>query len=154
MKPSLHVASTGLAAGLIVLATGSWPAGLASCLTGVFIDLDHVWDYVLARRRIPRPREFFRFWAEFREERLYTWLHAWEFVPLLLLGSWLGPAREICLGLAWGLFQHLLLDQLGNGVTPGAYWLAWRWAKGFRSRYLLKSLQKLPPPQEPPEHSS
>jgi hypothetical protein len=109
-------------------------------LSGFFLDVDHFLDYSLALRPQRNLVDFFQFWATFREKRLFEFLHAWEFIPLLLLADGLGWQRPWTLGLALGLCHHLTLDQIGNGVTPNAYWLSWRCATGFRSQGLLRAL--------------
>lgn len=137
MKSSVHLAASAAGAGLLWAATGSWAAALWSCAGGWLLDLDHVPEYLAARPQRISAEDFFAFWRTFNEPRVYLWLHAWEWVPLLGAAWLLGWAPAATGGLAFGLLHHLILDQFGNCVRPAGYSLLQRLRSGFKSEYVL-----------------
>ena len=112
-------------------------AGLAS----VFIDLDHVGDYVLYRRGWRGVRDFFESCEEGRLTRLYLFLHAWEWPLLfLLLYASLGAPQWTAM-IALGMAYHLAFDAVGNRhiVIPRFYFITYRLGKGFEGALLYKN---------------
>ncbi len=139
MRVTVH-AGTSLVGGLALgLLSGSWLAAGCSVLSGVFLDLDHLVEYGLARRAHPSVRDFSKFWREYPEPRVFLWLHSGELLLVFAGAAWGGIAPAVTGGLAFGLAHHLLLDQLGNGVRWGGYFLLFRWALGFQTRRLFNS---------------
>ena len=98
MKPVQHVVvSSVLAAGLYAVLR-SWEASVATVLSGVFIDCDHLLDYLIEAGPRFRPRDFFDFYENrgFKKTRL-LW-HGWEWVPVLLVASALSGWHPILIG--------------------------------------------------------
>ena len=113
-----HLAASAVLAGLYV-AAGNRRAAYAAIGTGVFVDLDHAVDFVVARRTTP-------------ENLVVAPLHGWELVPFVAaLDLWL----RVSGGLVAGYLVHLTIDQLSNRFeTRFAYLLAHRAWRGFRLR--------------------
>jgi hypothetical protein len=118
--------------------SGDWFAGALAGLASVLLDLDHGLEYWHARRRWVSIRDFLAFFNNYKEEKLFVLLHAYEWVAVGLLLSVAGIAPQLTLAVTLGLFTHLLCDQIGNGVYPATYWLAYRMRRGFLTRHLLK----------------
>jgi hypothetical protein len=152
-RPRFHALTTLPAA---ALAYRRWGAGAALGLTagGLFVDLDHLADYVWVRRR-GRRTEFF------------APLHAWELVVAgAALAFWLrrrrhaaafdvapkaapgeetlspdapeppvdrpGDRESVLLGLLAGLVLHLVQDVIANRPRhPGVYAILYRIRHGF-----------------------
>lgn len=139
MSPSVH-ALVSISGGVILWqGLHSWQAGLASALAGFFIDLDHIVDYVAAGRRSWRVKKFLDFYRYFNEPYVYVPLHVWEAVPILSILAWLGLWPAWLVGLAFGLFHHLLLDQWANGLRLAGYFMSYRLAVGFKSEKIIKN---------------
>jgi hypothetical protein len=97
---------------------------------GVFIDLDHLFDYLIYSKFRFSVRDFFDTCYNYRLKKFYLILHSYEF----LLLSWLAYSltkNEILLGISIGYTVHLVCDQFGNFTYPFSYFLSYRIAKIF-----------------------
>lgn len=104
----------------------SWPLAVASWITGVLIDLDHVLEYLIQRGRLRRLQDLFHASYNRVYTKAYLILHAWELVALWAgLGVATGWNRWV-VGGAIGFVQHLALDQIRNRPSRWAYFLSWR----------------------------
>ena len=140
MKLHQHVIiSIGISA-LVGLGLKSWIAAAACFAAGVFIDLDHVFDYILNCVKNgfkPSIRHFFHSFEYEAFDYLVLLLHSWEFVPIWLALVWYLNWPPVLLGLLIGLASHLLLDQLFNKQAPGGYFLLYRIRYGFSGKHYL-----------------
>ena len=77
MTPIQHtIISTGVSIAVGTW-TNSWEAGLASFLSGILIDLDHIFDYVVARKKMPdNLRDLDDFGLKERKAKLYLFFHS------------------------------------------------------------------------------
>jgi hypothetical protein len=82
-----------------------------------------------------RLRHLFRVFEAEVFENIFIFLHAWEWILVVLVVLWLIAWPPVVVGLAIGLFVHLLLDQLINRHHPWAYFLAFRAAHRFAGFY-------------------
>ena len=125
MKAVSHaIASVPLAAGMH-LATCSWEAvALAVCIS-IFIDVDHLADYVYYRRGWKGLGDFFRVCQEARLKKASVLFHAWEYPIFYVLLVAAGVAPEWLWPLVLGQAYHLAFDTVANPVKPSFYWL-WR----------------------------
>jgi hypothetical protein len=138
MKLAQHVAAS-LPLGLAVrLATGSTGYALASVLASIFIDLDHIPDYLIAKHGWHGLGDFFATCDRADINKVHLALHAWEW-PILICGGWLaGLVSPWLAAIGFGFAYHLAFDQAFNRLTlPGFYWIAYRAGKGFASERLL-----------------
>jgi len=108
-------------------------AGTAACLaSGVLIDLDHLLDYVLARRKLTFDlAELEHFCGKEKFSRLYILFHSYEFLALLWLAIWFWQLNFVWQGVAWGVTLHLVLDQFVNPLKPLVYFFTYRLKHGF-----------------------
>jgi len=131
MKLSHHVASSALIAGLLYLLFKSWSMALSCFLAGIFIDLDHIHDYI---REVGFPfkvKEFFK--AAYHGE-LTRWmlvLHSWELLFLLGMIAWHTNWNSWVTGILIGFSYHIILDKLYNGERLITYSFIWRWKHNF-----------------------
>ncbi|MCK5243357.1 hypothetical protein KAR34_12990 [bacterium] len=144
MRPSVHVTVSIIGGVLVGSLLGSWQAAACSVFSGVLVDLDHVVEYFGIRRKWVSIRDFFEFWMNYKEPRLYLFFHGIEYILILAGAAWLGVAPAITGGLAFGLFHHLLLDQFGNGIRPVGYFLLVRWAWKFKSERIFIAQDTVP----------
>lgn len=140
MKASVHAVASLTLAGVLWGITRQWDLALAALISGTLVDLDHCYEYFLAPARKRSLRDFFAFFTDYQQPRVYVWLHAWELLLLLLLVGALGWGGRVTWGCTFGLGLHLVLDQLGNGVHATSYWLWQRWVLGFRTEAIYPSI--------------
>jgi hypothetical protein len=118
--PRYHLLTSLALGGLLYRASGDRRRLLAPLATGFLIDVDHLFDYALARTG--------------RGRRLVLPLHGWELVPLVAL---LDRALRTGGALAAGYALHLVLDQIWNEKRSRlAYFLTFRASRGFSAEQL------------------
>ena len=131
MKPVRHLATSAAVSGALYTLTGDTELSLASFVSGVLLDVDHIPDYLAQPRRSRSVSDFVQTCLGRQLDRAYLVLHAWE----LLIGAALLTAftgyGSIPLGLLAGFLHHMLLDHIGNRVHPFGYSLLWRASKRF-----------------------
>lgn len=137
MRFSQHVLVSVVISALVWWWLRSLSAALACFLAGVFIDLDHIIDFLYNCRR---PCKISRFFTVFEFEALaniFVFLHSWEFALLwLALMACVPEARQpLALGLFIGFVTHLGLDNLFNRHSRWAYFLFYRLRHGFAGKY-------------------
>ena len=138
MRLKQHAAASLPLGAVLWLAGLGWGPVLLGSLFSVFIDLDHLLDYVLFRKGWRGVKDFFRVSHGSLWQKAYFVCHSWECASLGCLAAYfgLGPAWGLALGAGW--FWHLCLDQYANPVGPGFYFLSYRAAKGFDAKLLLQ----------------
>ena len=83
----------------------------------------------------PDIRYFFDSFASDNYHRARLPLHGWEWCLACAAGAIFFPGHAMIFwGAAFGLLQHLALDQLSNGPAPLGYSLLWRASKDFNYR--------------------
>ncbi len=109
--------------------TGSFWWTIVGIVVNVFMDLDHVLEYLVWARRF-RLREFL-LGRYFREKgTIMVIFHGWEYVVLALI-YWLisGALGGLVVAVAMG--THLLFDQLSWDLSPWAYFISYRLKNKF-----------------------
>lgn len=132
MKLSHHTAYSLTISGMLYMMFKSWELTLSSFLAGIFIDLDHIYDYVREHGWSLNVRDFFRVNNTGQYDRVVLLWHAWEWLVLLAIISWATNWNPWITGILVGFTQHLVLDTARNGSNLWCYSLVWRWAKGFK----------------------
>ena len=137
MQPPKHVIVSLLVSALVWWWLRSSAAAVACFLTGVFIDLDHIVDFLYNSRRHLRIRRFFTVFEFEVLENVFVFLHSWEFalVWLVLLLCLPDVRQPVALGLFAGFVTHLALDNLFNRHSRWAYFLLYRLRHGFVAKY-------------------
>lgn len=127
MSPVSHAAISGIVSAVFAVASRS-PAGTAACfLSGIFIDVDHAFDYWVAKRKLPfNYDKLFRFCGMERGGKLFLIFHSYEFLALLWAGLFVFPFNVVGLGIAVGLTVHVIIDQLANPLRPWALFFVYR----------------------------
>ncbi|MFH0869776.1 MAG: hypothetical protein V1866_01840, partial [archaeon] len=77
MEPEIHLFVSAVLAAVVYLFTASIPAAVACFVGGFLIDLDHILEYWLYRRRISFTGEFFSLYPK-KAGHLYLFLHSYE----------------------------------------------------------------------------
>jgi hypothetical protein len=137
MKMTRHIAASAVAGAAVYQITGSPPMAASLFLGGVFIDLDHVFDYLILAKERHTLRNFFSWFNDIRWKRIIIMFHSYEFYAFLLLAAfWL--KNDILTGLAIGIGIHFVMDQIAvlkpiNGVRLSRlfYFLSFRYVSHF-----------------------
>lgn len=140
MRLRHHIIISFAASTLIYFSWRSFSAALVSFFSGVFIDLDHLLDYLLKYKKL-NLRHFFAVFEPQRSgfDTYYLPLHSFE----LIIIFWL-IVYKFSLGLFWsafalGMTQHMAADFLKNRhLKAYFYFLLCRWAYGFSGKQLFK----------------
>lgn len=131
MRVQYHTAlSTIVSAGLFAFFR-SWPLTVASFLTGVLVDIDHVIDYVFRHGVQFNVKRFFRTSYERQYVHAVLIFHGWEWLGVLGFLAILSNADLWVIGLLVGYSHHLVLDQIGNRPHALGYSVMWRIRHGF-----------------------
>lgn len=137
MKPQYHVMSSTLTAGILYGIFHSWSMALSCFLSGIFIDVDHIYDYVIEHGLPVRPRDFIEAVYTAKFERMTLFLHSWEIIFLLFIVTWQTNWNPVLVGVLIGFSHHLILDKLYTGEGFLTYLFMWRWKKDFQLEVLF-----------------
>ena len=116
---------------------------MAALLSGIFIDLDHLIDFLIFSKERFLLRDLLK-WCETDWERSIFPFHSWEAYLIFALFTYYLP-HPAQFGLLLGCGLHLLLDQIGNryflkhdSIRPLFYFITYRALKGFRKEGMLE----------------
>ena len=145
MTTTVHaISSAALAAG-IYRATTSLEMASAALFVGIFLDIDHIIDFLIfSGERFSISR--FRAWCyEGRWNKLILMFHSYELFVLYSFLVYKYP-NPILLGILCGMGLHLTLDQLGNRhlikaftISKWFYFFTFRAWGGFHKDWLRTS---------------
>jgi len=138
MKLNHHTLISVLLSSLVYLFSRSLSATLACFASGIFIDLDHFFEYFFKFGvHLPRIRKFFQAADNHEYDRYFLFFHSYE----LALISWLAAAllirRPWAWGFAIGFTVHILADQIYNPCHPLTYLLIFRIRNRFEGDRLF-----------------
>lgn len=139
MSPDRHAVVAALTAWGCAEIWGPGPAA-AAFAAGTLIDLDHLLDWKLNRMGRFTPRRFVDACVRFELPKFYLFAHALEWMVPFIAWALLGDVSPAVRAAGLGLLGHLLMDLCGNGTSPLAYSLIWRWRQGFEARRLVVML--------------
>jgi hypothetical protein len=131
MRIQYHAAASVTISGILYLLFKSWGLSLSCCLSGIFIDIDHVIDYFREKGWTLSIREFFRAFHECQFERIVLLCHGWEWIVLCGIASWLTDWNPWITGTFLGISQHIVIDAATNSSDVKPYSLLWRWKNNF-----------------------
>ncbi len=143
MRPAWHAAA-GVGLGTIVYQmTTNWQLALISATTEIFIDLDHVMDYVFHNKYSFCIRTFLSERNSLDWSRMVFIFHSYEWIILLIILAWCF-SLPVLWAIAIGAIVHIFLDEIGNRfyISPGRlslgfYFFIYRLCKGFRTERLI-----------------
>jgi len=131
MKPTSHIAISFSISAVLYLIFGSVMLSLASFGAGIFVDVDHVFEYIREIGFNIDIKKFFYTCENYAFKKNLLILHSWEiFIVFSLVVFFMHP-DEIIFGIYVGYSFHLISDQLGNLSNPLSYSLIYRWKKDF-----------------------
>ena len=139
MRPVNHVIISGSVTVVFALWAQSWTGAIACFLSGIFIDLDHHFDYFLERKELPLSyKKLLDFLKNDHDSRLYLFLHSYELLFALWAGIYYLHLNEVWLGIALGFTTHILCDEIANPLRPLAYFLTYRIRHKFSRKMFFK----------------
>lgn len=139
MKPTAHIVASGLISGALYYYFKSAPLAAMNLVGGVLIDADHLIDYFIEQKPTLKLRKILRHFYNKKFKRAYVFLHSLEMLFLLWIYALISGSQELLVGLAIGISQHMLFDQLANKMRhPFAYSFIYRTLNDYRKESFLK----------------
>jgi hypothetical protein len=114
----------------------SWGMAIACLISGIFVDLDHVIDYLI-QHGLQFKGNFFEEFYNDRIDKVHLLFHAWEWVFLLLITAWFTGWDKWITGIFFGFTLHIFLDNINNRANIKSYSFFWRWSKGFQVKKIF-----------------
>lgn len=129
-----HLYASTLLGGTLYSLTQSKQVAILSFLSGVFIDLDHVFDFLIFSKEKLSIRNIFSWCENVRWKRITLIFHSYEIFLILCIITYYFP-DNILIGILSGMGLHLMLDQIGNhrrfGLSLWFYFFIYRALAGF-----------------------
>ena len=142
MKFQYHTAYSSLIAGILYLSFKSWNMALVCLLSGIFIDLDHIYDYIREFGFPFKVKDFFTAVDKDDIPRLTLIFHSWELVLLIGIIAWLTNWNPWITGLFIGFGHHIILDKTNSGERLRTYSFWWRWKNNFEFEAIYSNSKK------------
>ena len=121
-----HIITSIPATVLTFTLTNSISLSLITFLVAIFIDIDHIPDYMLSNRGKFNYKDFVQACIQGRYKKLYLIFHSYELLLGLLVLYWIYNFNHLILSIIIGLAVHLISDQLANPVHPLSYFFFYR----------------------------
>jgi membrane-bound metal-dependent hydrolase YbcI (DUF457 family) len=141
MKVTKHIGISTIAAISAYKLIGSQSMSIALFLSGILIDLDHVFDYILLSKEGFSIGNFFSWYDEGKWQKVFLFFHSYELITILAFVTFV-RANEVLIGITAGCVLHLLADQIavmGRGFSPWFYFISYRYSVGFeKKKYISK----------------
>lgn len=132
MKLGHHIGFSATLSVFLYMVTRSWTLSSACLISGIFIDMDHVIDFLIIYGLPFNIKRFFRvFYHELQFKQVYLIFHGWEWLTLLFVVAWLTGWNPLLTGILFGSGHHMILDCVNNGGNVWSYSLIWRWRNNF-----------------------
>ena len=131
MQVRFHVAASVIVSAATYAVSQSATMAAVTLLSGIFIDADHLLDYVVTNRPPYSLRRLVDTYYQHRITHVFLLLHSWELLGILALAAMALHWAPVATGLLIGMGHHLLLDQIFNNPYPLGYFLTFRMYHSF-----------------------
>jgi hypothetical protein len=131
MKLTSHIAISFSVSFGLYLVFQSYLLALSSFIFGIFIDLDHFFEYFIECGFNLNIKKFFHLAENYKFKKTFLFLHSWEFFLIFSAVVFVSSVNEILFGVFIGYAFHLIFDQFGNLSKPLSYSFIYRWKKDF-----------------------
>ncbi|MBF0457114.1 MAG: hypothetical protein HQK99_04380 [Nitrospirae bacterium] len=138
MRPVFHIIAAISGSVPVYIATKSLDCALIYGSTVVFIDIDHLLDYVLWNKRPINLKGFLKMGNAGNWSRVLFIMHGYEWLLILIVLD-LSFQNIFVYAMTAGYFVHILMDETGNRlpscrarIKPLFYLLSYRAAMGFK----------------------
>lgn len=132
-----HLYSSALLGGSLYAATQSAQVSIAAFLSGIFVDIDHVSDFLIFSDEKFSIKNVFSWCDDGRWEKIALFFHSYELYFILITLTYYSP-HNILIGILLGTGLHIILDQIGNcylrknfSLSLWFYFLTYRILVGF-----------------------
>lgn len=149
MKTQDHVFTSTLLSGGLYVTTQSLEIAIPCFLSGIFIDIDHVFDFIIFSKDKFSIKNIFTWCNDLKWEKLYLIFHSYEILFILGIIIYFFPDK-ILLGIFLGSGLHLIQDQIGNcyfrkkfTLSNFFYFFIYRFFVGFRKEKMLRFRSKI-----------
>ncbi len=138
MKLKHHITASIIISAFLFAISKSWIIFTSSLISGVLIDIDHVFDYFWEFRKRLVAKEFFS--AHYNRTASFGSLifHSWELLFLLNIYAFFICGNSWIIGITIGFTQHVVLDQIFNKPNRWGYFFFWRLKNNFSLKKLLQ----------------
>ncbi|MBF0555458.1 MAG: hypothetical protein HQK96_13035 [Nitrospirae bacterium] len=135
MTTRVHTYTSAALGGIIYAITDSWQAAVSTLIAGVFIDIDHIFDFLMFSGERLTMRNFTSWCDEMKWNKITLIFHSYElFIVLGFIAYYSGS--KTATGILCGAVFHVLLDQTGNlrksRLSQWFYFLTYRIIQGFK----------------------
>jgi len=149
MSPVSHIIASGVISSIFGLVTQSLQASLACFVGGIFMDIDHFFDYCLHHKKVICSfKELKDYCFHEREGKMFLVFHAWEIICILWIIVYYFQLGLFWIGLLLGMSAHLFLDQVCNDWQEKTHLLAYfgffRLKHGFKKKVIHRDTYQKP----------
>lgn len=137
MRIEHHIVISTTISGILYAILKSWEMSIAAFMSGVFIDIDHLFDYWAERGLRFNVKELLPFFYEEKHTKITLIFHGWELLIILCIASSLTGYNSWITGLSVGYGHHIILDYANNKTSFKSYSLLWRWKNRFDSKLIF-----------------
>lgn len=131
MKLKNHIVLSIVISGFLFSITKSLSISIASFISGVFIDCDHILDYWREYGLNFDMNQFFKSYKTCRFRKLFLIFHGWEWIFIWGIISYFNGWDKWMLGVVIGISHHMIADQIANSSKVFGYFLLWRMYTSF-----------------------
>jgi hypothetical protein len=126
MQARFHVAASVIASAATCAASQSATMAAVTLVSGIFIDADHLLDYIVLYRPPYSIRQLTDIYYNNSLTHIFLLLHSWELIGILAIAAMALHWHPVVTGLLIGMGHHLLIDQIFNAPYPLGYFLTFR----------------------------
>ncbi|MGB2706367.1 MAG: hypothetical protein WBC74_05900 [Candidatus Omnitrophota bacterium] len=145
MKPSRHIIASACIGGALAFFTKSVYAGIICFASGIFVDFDHVIEYIIHHKWKNLSFRNVYYMSEQTSKgengegfkKLYLVFHIGE-IALLLWVAAIYTKNIYLLAISLGYSAHIVMDSIGNTMEPAGYFVLWRAMNKFDTERLMK----------------
>ncbi|MBC8412459.1 MAG: hypothetical protein ISR96_05060 [Nitrospira sp.] len=131
MKLTHHISVSLIVSAALYTSFRSVSMAVTALFVGIFIDLDHILDYLREHDCPFNVKKFFRVCYEHKFEKMILVWHAWEWIVLMGFSAWLTDWHPVMTGIFIGMTHHLLMDAFHIDPVIRGYSIIWRWRNDF-----------------------
>ena len=132
MRLKQHITISLFFSAFLYMIFKSWIIFGSSLISGVLIDIDHIFDCFMEHGINIRIKQFFDVFHNHKMSRAWLIFHSWELLFLLGISAFIVRWNPWIVGTVVGFTQHIVLDQIFNKSNKLSYSFYWRLKKGFR----------------------
>lgn len=139
MRLSEHVVLSAVVSVVVWAATKSPELTVSCFLSGIFIDLDHLYDFYVAKKRLTfSHKELVQYCVKEKAGQLILFLHSYELFAILWILAAVFKMGDLYLGTLIGMTIHMIADQIFNPLKkPWGYFFIYRYKLGFEKKAIL-----------------